>query len=227
MSKLIRRTKKNFGAALLVALQLLTLTLAGLLMPWGTASNSSQPKLRRTHKVSADQQAAPSAAADALQTATQTAQAPTASRPKSPCVLPLSTRTRSARNRAPRRYLIWRPAALPQPQHTQRTKSSEQPNEEPTLTTDREDYPPYSYVYFHGTGFQPGETVNMIVVELEPIQRRSNRGTWWPTRTANSTRAGTSSPQILLAPRCRPPLPANPPSSPRRQRSQRQAVMAP
>ncbi len=34
MSKLIRRTKKNFGAALLIALQMLTLTLAGLLMPF-------------------------------------------------------------------------------------------------------------------------------------------------------------------------------------------------
>jgi hypothetical protein len=33
MSKLIRRTKKNFGAALLIALQMITLTLAGLLMP--------------------------------------------------------------------------------------------------------------------------------------------------------------------------------------------------
>ncbi len=39
-------------------------------------------------------------------------------------------------------------------------------NKKATLTTDREDYPPFSYVYFHGTGFQPGETVNMIVVEL-------------------------------------------------------------
>ena len=34
MSKLIRRTKKNFGAALLIALQILALTLAGLLMPF-------------------------------------------------------------------------------------------------------------------------------------------------------------------------------------------------
>src|SRR5262249_49785844 len=34
----------------------------------------------------------------------------------------------------------------------------------------REVGPPYSYVYFHGTGFEPGETVNMIVVELDPVQ---------------------------------------------------------
>src|SRR5262245_35312887 len=38
---------------------------------------------------------------------------------------------------------------------------------EPTLTIDREDYPPFSYVYISGTGFEPGESVNMIAVELE------------------------------------------------------------
>ena len=50
-------------------------------------------------------------------------------------------------------------------------QQSEAPNEGPTLTTDQEDYQPYTYVYFTGTGFQPGETVNMIVVELDPIQQ--------------------------------------------------------
>src|SRR5262245_5191073 len=50
-------------------------------------------------------------------------------------------------------------------------QQSESPNEEPTLTTDREDYPPYSYVYFHGSGFEPGETVDMIVVETDPVQQ--------------------------------------------------------
>ena len=49
--------------------------------------------------------------------------------------------------------------------------TSEAPNEGPTLTTDQEDYQPYTYVYFTGTGFQPGETVNMIVVELDPVQQ--------------------------------------------------------
>ena len=73
---------------------------------------------------------------------------------------------RSCTNRSPRRYSIWLPAAPPpQPSDIQ---NSESPNEPPTLTTDREDYPPFSYVYFHGTGFQPGEKVNMIVVELSP-----------------------------------------------------------
>src|SRR6059058_3546386 len=44
---------------------------------------------------------------------------------------------------------------------------SELPNEA-TLTTDQEDYQPYTYVYMTGTGFSPGETVNMIVLELAP-----------------------------------------------------------
>src|SRR5207248_8266801 len=46
-------------------------------------------------------------------------------------------------------------------------QESEAPNEA-TLTTNLDDYPPYSYVYFSGTGFEPGETVNMIVVQLDP-----------------------------------------------------------
>ena len=46
--------------------------------------------------------------------------------------------------------------------------NSELPNSA-SLTTDREDYAPFTYVYMTGTGFQPGETVNMIVVELVPV----------------------------------------------------------
>jgi hypothetical protein len=49
----------------------------------------------------------------------------------------------------------------------QSLQQGEQPNEA-TLTTDRQDYAPYSYVYISGTGFDPGETVNMIVVQLSP-----------------------------------------------------------
>src|SRR5437660_10246458 len=45
--------------------------------------------------------------------------------------------------------------------------ASEAPNSA-TLTTDQEDYQPYTYVYITGTGFTPGETVNMIVVQLSP-----------------------------------------------------------
>ena len=77
-------------------------------------------------------------------------------------------------------------------------QEGETPNEA-TLTTDHEDYPPYSYVYFSGTGFEPGETVNMIVVRIRPQSySRTNRGTWSPTRTAISIRAGTYSPEELI-----------------------------
>src|SRR5438045_3836 len=37
-----------------------------------------------------------------------------------------------------------------------------------TITTDQQDYEPYTYVYMTGAGFTPGETVNMIVVQLSP-----------------------------------------------------------
>ena len=55
-------------------------------------------------------------------------------------------------------------------ENSQNTQNSELPNEA-TLTTDREDYPPFSYVYFHGSGFEPGETVQMIVAETDPVQQ--------------------------------------------------------
>jgi hypothetical protein len=44
---------------------------------------------------------------------------------------------------------------------------SDTPNQA-TLTTDRDDYAPYSFVYISGTGFFPGETVNLIVAESSP-----------------------------------------------------------
>src|SRR6266536_560564 len=37
----------------------------------------------------------------------------------------------------------------------------------PTVTTDQEDYPPFSVVWITGTGFQPGETVSNQVVQVE------------------------------------------------------------
>ena len=70
-----------------------------------------------------------------------------------------------------RRFLVWPPAVSrqrPAGSPALIPRESELPNEVPTLTTDLEDYPPFSYVYFTGTGFEPGETVNMIVVELSP-----------------------------------------------------------
>src|SRR3954469_8132376 len=43
-----------------------------------------------------------------------------------------------------------------------------QPASAATLTTDREDYPPFSYVNITGTGFGSGETVRNHVVQLSP-----------------------------------------------------------
>src|SRR6185503_2036064 len=130
------------------------LTLAGLLMPWGNSQQQQSAKAPADSQMSADQQAAPSAAADALQTATQTAQAPTASD---------RSALRSSAVYANKVYgtRAWQLFSLATSraaaaQNTQRTESSDLPNEEPTLISDQEDYPPYSYVYMHGTGFQPG-----------------------------------------------------------------------
>ena len=37
----------------------------------------------------------------------------------------------------------------------------------PTVTTDQEDYPPFSVVWITGSGFQAGETVSNQVVQVE------------------------------------------------------------
>src|SRR4029077_9368330 len=60
--------------------------------------------------------------------------------------------------------------------------NSESPNSA-TLTTDLQDYPPYSYVYITGDGFTPNETVDMLVVELLPIQQSFEP--WWVTADEN------------------------------------------
>jgi len=39
-----------------------------------------------------------------------------------------------------------------------------------TITTDREDYPPYSTVVISGSGFTPGETVSLVVEQIAPAQ---------------------------------------------------------
>ena len=155
MSKIIRRIpgrKKEVGAALLVALQLTTLTLIGLMAPFASGPQQSG-KAPAGSEMSAAQ--------------TQTGQAQTASA--------LSARRASA-VAAIKLYeplatqifdLATNRAESAQQAAQQSAQQSEAPNEA-TLTTDREDYAPYSYVYISGTGFEPGETVNMIVVQLDP-----------------------------------------------------------
>src|ERR1041385_2990934 len=154
MKKIIRRavgTKKG-GAALLAAMQIISLILISLLLPFGGP-----------HQQSAT--VGTSEGADQAQTGTQT----TARQPLT------ATDKRALRDSAVFANKLYEPVATQvlnlaatraaEVQNSQNTQDSELPNEA-TLTTDREDYPPFSYVYFHGTGFQPGETVNMIVVEL-------------------------------------------------------------
>src|SRR5262249_483417 len=151
MSKLVRR-KKEIGAALIVALQLATVTLIGLMLPFG---NGPQPV-----KAPADSQ---------MSAPAQTAQAPMA--------IDRSALRASARyaNKAdgPRATEVFNLAASRAASAESTLQATQQSLQEAptgaTLTSDQEDYPPYSYVYFHGTGFQPGETVNMIVVELDPV----------------------------------------------------------
>src|SRR5438552_1800658 len=178
MAKLIRRTVKKRGAALIVALQLTVLTLLSLVSFVGGPQQSSNPladlqvKSSSSAAVASAKEASASSSSGVAQTdqaETQTVQASTAiSRsdlrasahfakklyePRASQVFNLATRR--AESQAGQRS----------------AQESESPNTEPTLTTDRQDYPPYSYVYFHGTGFQPGETVDMIVVETDPVQQ--------------------------------------------------------
>ena len=212
MSKLIRR-KKEIGAALAVALQLITVNIDRLDLPfrWAAAVGESSGRL------------------------TNERGAPGRTKPKPPPVTDRSALRASAvyANKVygprARRYLIWPLAALSQRSQPDRQRNSQCKRATylttATLTTDQEDYPPYSYVYFHGTGFQPGETVNMIVVELDPIQQSFEP--WDVVADENGEiqhELVHLFPEILLARPCRRPLPANPRSSPPRPRSRMQAV---
>src|SRR6266550_6609099 len=132
MSKLIRR-KKEIGAALIVALQITTLTLISLMLAF--ASGPSAPS-------------APSAPPAGAIPAVKLYE------PQATQIFNLATtRAQSAQ------------------QSSQQSSLMSETTTQATLTTNLADYPPYSYVYISGTGFEPGETVNMIVVELDPIQQ--------------------------------------------------------
>src|SRR5437773_8782011 len=162
MAKIIRRTVKKRGTALIVALQLTALTFLSLVSFVSGPQQSAKAPADTQVSAPAQTQTATAAAQDQ----TQTAQPPTATAPS-------RDELRASAVFANKLYeplasqvfnLATSRAAAAEAQHTQ---GPESPNDA-TLTTDQEDYPPYSYVYFHGTGFQPGETVNMIVVELSP-----------------------------------------------------------
>src|SRR6266542_4845178 len=154
MSKLIRHTagmKKEVGAALIVALQLTTLTLIGVMAPFvgGPEQSVTAPA---DSQITADQ--------------AQNVQAPTGTdRSDLRASAVFANKVYGPRNSQIFNLAASRAASVGQ------SEATNEATNEATLTSDQEDYPPYSYVYFHGTGFQPGETVNMIVVELDPVQQ--------------------------------------------------------
>src|SRR5437667_7523302 len=169
MSKLIRRTVKKRGTALIVALQLTFLTLLSLVsFVNGPQSRDGGTPAGSQVNVAQDQtQTAQDQTKKTDQAQTQTAQ-------------PLTAADLTSADKSALRKSAHFANKLYEPQASQvfnlattraaAAHNSELPNSA-TLTTDQEDYPPYSYVYFTGTGFQAGETVNMIVAETDPIQQ--------------------------------------------------------
>src|SRR5882762_8045691 len=177
MSKLIRHVQKR-GTALFMALQLTGLILLSLFSFIGGPQSRDGGTPAET-QVSAPAQAQTDAA-DETQTAADQDQSQTDRAPSAPAS------RESLRKSAHFAKKLYEPLASQvfslqrsrvELQAAQRSSQGpESPNTEPTLTTDREDYPPYSYVYFHGSGFEPGETVQMIVAETDPIQQSFEPG---------------------------------------------------
>src|SRR6266571_4252312 len=166
MSKLIRHVQKR-GTVLFVALQLTALTFLSLLSFIGGPQSRDGGTPAET-QVSAPAQAEtdptqtqavqPTTAADL--TAAQREALRASAHPAKKLYEPLNTQVFTLQRSRVESQAAQRSAQGP-----------EALDNEPTLTTDRQDYPPYSYVYFTGSGFQPGETVNMIVVETDPVQQ--------------------------------------------------------
>jgi len=170
MSKLIRHTQKR-GTALFVALSVTALTLLSLVSFMGGPQSRDGGTPAETQVSAPVAGGASSTAASAKEDDADTQTAPA-----------LTSTDRAALSRSAHAAVkLYEPLASQvfslanqriADQAAQRSEEGpESPNEEPTLTTDRDDYPPFSYVYFTGTGFQPGETVDMIVVETDPIQQ--------------------------------------------------------
>src|ERR1041384_1929723 len=170
MPKLIRRAvKKGRGAALIAALQIITLILIGFLSLFGGSRQS-------VHKAPAETQVTgPVAAIASGHAQTETAQLRTA---KDLTAAEKAALRQSAHfgkkvyePLASEIYNLVTTNAAAVTAARNEARQLNQPYDGATLTTDREDYPPFSYVYFHGTGFQPGETVDMLVAETDPIQQ--------------------------------------------------------
>ncbi|PYI47083.1 MAG: hypothetical protein DMF10_07635, partial [Verrucomicrobia bacterium] len=147
---------KKGGAALLAALQIISLILIGFLLPFGSGP----------HQQSAGVAGSAGEGADQANTETQSAV-------RQPLTAADKRALRDSAVFATKLYeplatqvfkLTTTHAAAAAAAHD--AQGPEAPNDQSTITADREDYSPYSYVYFHGTGFQPGETVNLIIVEV-------------------------------------------------------------
>src|SRR4029077_18440734 len=144
MSKLIRHTQKR-GTALFVALQLTALTVLSLVS--FVDSPQQSPKAAAETQVSAPVPGGPHAGISSDQDQTQADQAFTA-------------KDLTAADKSALRQSAHFATKLQEPLHTQifnlamsRAESAQQPAQGPEvlskapLTTDREDYPPFSYVY--------------------------------------------------------------------------------
>src|SRR5436190_12311900 len=180
MARIIRRVvgNKKRGAALIAALQIISLMLIGFLTFIGGPQRS--PKAPAETQVSGPAQQVASAAADALQQPAQTADQTETAQPITAADLTAAEKA-ALRRSAHAAKKLYEPLASQvfnlqrsrvEAQAAQRSaQGPEALDNGPTLTTDREDYPPYSYVYFHGAGFEPGEPVDMIVAETDPVQQ--------------------------------------------------------
>src|SRR5438067_3069886 len=183
MARIIRRVvaNKKRGAALIAALQVIALLLIGFFSFIGGPQQS--PKAPAETQVTGPAQDQTQATQDQTN---QTDQAQTET------FQPLTAKDLTAADKSALRKSAHFAKKLYEPLNTQvfnlATQSAAQdhnpelPNDA-TLTTDRQDYPPYSYVYFHGSGFQPGETVDMLVVETDPVQQSFQP--WYVVADAN------------------------------------------
>src|SRR5437867_3369717 len=152
MARIIRRVvaNKKRGAALIAALQIITLILIGFFSFFGGSQQS--PKAPAETQVTGP---VASGAAAGNQTARPQTAAEKAALRKSAhfgkkLYEPLASEI----------YNLATTNAAAVTAARNEARNLNQPYNGATLTTDRQDYPPFSYVYFHGTGFQPGETVD-------------------------------------------------------------------
>src|SRR5437588_6627578 len=171
MARIIRRVvgNKKRGAALIAALQIITLILIGFFSFIGGPRQSPKApaETQVTGPVQDQTQAAQGQTNQTNQAQTETTQ-------------PITAKDLTAADKSALRKSAHFGKKLYEPLNTQvfnlataraaQAHNPDTPNDA-TLTTDQQDYPPYSYVYFHGSGFQPGETVDMLVVETDPIQQ--------------------------------------------------------